>query len=119
MHSDNNTILIAHTNGISVIGINSIIRIEALSNYSKIFLADGKKILVCRVLKQLEEVLAVKGFTRIHRSHLVNTAWIRAYHLHQLKITLRNMEQVSISRRRSTDIRRALSEQRAACLNKN
>lgn len=117
MQPENNTILIAHANGISVIDINSIIRIEAESNYSKLFLADGKKILVSKVLKLMEQMLAGKGFTRAHRSHLVNTAWIRTYHLNQLKITLNNQEQVSISRRRISTIRKALSGQMAAYLN--
>ena len=118
MHSNINTILIPNLNGIYVIDISSIIRIEAVSSYSKVFLSDGKKIVVSKVLRQMEAMLADKGFTRVHRSHLVNTAWIRAYHLNQLKITLNNEEQVCISRRRSSVIRKTLSDQRAAWLNK-
>jgi two-component system, LytTR family, response regulator len=117
MHPNSNTILIPNLSGIYVIDISSIIRIEAVSSYSKIYLSDGKKIVVSKVLRQMEEMLAGKGFARIHRSHLVNTAWIQAYHLHQLKITLNNNEQVCISRRKSSVIRKTLSDQRAAWLN--
>jgi DNA-binding LytR/AlgR family response regulator len=118
MNSNINTILIPNLSGIYVIDVSSIIRIEAVSSYSKIFLSDGKKIVVSKVLRRMEAMLADKGFTRVHRSHLVNTAWIQSYHLHQLKITLHNKEQVCISRRRSTVIRKTLTEQRAAWLNK-
>lgn len=117
MHSNSNTILIPNLSGIYVIDISSIVRIEAVSSYSKLILSDGKKIVVSKVLRQMEEMLAGKGFSRIHRSHLVNTAWIQAYHLHQLKITLNNNEQVCISRRKSSVVRKTLSDQRAAWLN--
>ena len=117
MHPDNNTIMIAGSKGISVIDISSIIRIEAVNNYSKLFLTDGRTILVSKVLKRMEAMLANKGFERIHRSHLVNTASVLRYNLYHLKITLHNEEELCISRRRRTDIRKRLSERRVAYLN--
>jgi two-component system LytT family response regulator len=106
MYQDNNTILIPSSGGLSVIDIGSIIRIEAVSNYSRLFLSDGRKIMVSKVLKLMEAMLAGKGFERVHRSHLVNTACIRTYNFYQLKIMLHNKEEVCISRRRRTDIRK-------------
>ena len=118
MHSNINTILIPNLNGIHVIDIDSIIRIEAISSYSKLFLSDGKKIVVSKVLRAMEEMLDGKGFTRVHRSHLINTAWIQTWQLNQMKVTLRNEEQVSISRRKSPGIRKKLYERREAVINK-
>ena len=117
MLADNNTIMIADSKGVSVIDINSIIRIEAVNNYSRLFLSDGKTVLVSKVLKRMEALLAGKGFERIHRSHLVNAACIQRYNLYQKKITLQNEEEISISRRKRTDIRRRLSENRSVYYN--
>ncbi|MFI5131380.1 MAG: LytR/AlgR family response regulator transcription factor [Chitinophagales bacterium] len=112
MLTDNNTIMIADSKGVSVIDINSIVRIEAVNNYSRLFLRNGKIVLVSKVLKRMEALLAGKGFERIHRSHLVNAACISRYNLFQKKITLQNEEEISISRRKRKDIRRRLSENR-------
>ncbi len=119
MYPDKNTIMISDTKGVSVIDINSIIRIEALSSYSRILLTDGKQILVSKVLKYMEGLLEGKGFTRIHRSHLVNTAWIQSYNLYHLRVLLYNHEEISIARRKGPDIRKKLSEQRSAFLNES
>ena len=113
MRLNNETIMIADSKGVSVIDINSIIRIEAMNNYSKLFLRDGRRLLVSKVLKKMEEVLADKGFERIHRSHLVNTACIQRYNLLRKKITLQNDEEIAISRRKRTDLRKRLLAKRA------
>lgn len=118
MHANINTILIPNLNGIHVIDIASIIRIEAISSYSKLFLSDGKKIVVSKVLRVMQEMLEGKGFTRVHRSHLVNTAWIQTWQLNQMKVTLRNEEEISISRRKSPAIRKKLYERREDIISK-
>jgi len=117
MRTDNNTIMIVDSKGVSVFDINSIVRIEAVNNYSRLFLSDGRIVLVSKVLKRMEALLAGKGFERIHRSHLVNAACIQRYNLYQKKITLQNEEEISISRRRRKDIRKRLSENRSVYLN--
>jgi two-component system LytT family response regulator len=117
MHTTNDTIMIADSRGVSVIDISSIVRIEAMNNYSKLYLNYGRHLLVSKVLKRMEAILAGKGFERIHRSHLVNAACIQRYNLYQKKITLLNSEELSISRRKRTDIRKKLLEKRMGYLN--
>lgn len=51
---------------------DDIIRCESDSNYTYIFLTSGKKILLAKTLKEIEEALAGLSFFRIHQSHLVN-----------------------------------------------
>ena len=113
MNHINNTIMLTDSKGVSVIDINSIIRVEAISNYSKLFLADGKRITVSKVLKQVEAMLAGKGFERVHRSHLVNSTWIQRYNLYQQKIELYNQEEVSMSRRKKAELKEKLSGKKA------
>ena len=98
MHSDDNILVIYGRNGINFVDICSIIRIEASSSYSKLFLTGGRTMVVTIVLKSLEEKLLGKGFVRVHRSHLVNTACIQTYNSSSMRIVLRNNEQIVISR---------------------
>lgn len=51
---------------------DDIIRCESDSNYTYIFLTSGKKILLAKTLKEIEEALSGLSFFRIHQSHLVN-----------------------------------------------
>ncbi|MEQ1554307.1 MAG: LytTR family DNA-binding domain-containing protein [Ferruginibacter sp.] len=56
---------------------NNIIRVEAFSNYSKIYCTDERHpILVAKVLKWFEQQLPQNDFIRIHRSHLVNKNYL-------------------------------------------
>jgi two-component system, LytTR family, response regulator len=49
-----------------------ILRCESESNYTHIFLTNGKKIITAKTLKDVEEALSGFNFYRIHQSHLVN-----------------------------------------------
>jgi DNA-binding LytR/AlgR family response regulator len=49
-----------------------IARIEAKSNYSKIYLLDGKQYLYSRRLSWFEERLPQENFLRINRGQLIN-----------------------------------------------
>lgn len=51
---------------------SEIIRCESDSNYTHIFLSNGKKITTAKTLKDVEENLKGLSFYRIHQSHLVN-----------------------------------------------
>ena len=106
MRPFNNTIMVRYANGLSVIDINSIVRIQAVSNYSRLFLQDGRHIIVSKVLRQMEYILSGKEFTRIHRSHLVNSARIHSYNALQLKVILDNGDEIKVSRRKLREIRK-------------
>jgi len=58
--------------GFQMIKIDSIISCEADSNYTILHLKSHKKIVVCRNLKDIEELLDDHSFTRVHRGYVVN-----------------------------------------------
>lgn len=58
--------------GMIFVPTSDIIYCEAESNYTSVVLAGGKKILVSRVLKDMDEVLSGPDFFRVHSSFLVN-----------------------------------------------
>ncbi len=70
---------ISSQDGLLIIDTNEIIHCESESNYSKIFLRSGQKIIVSRTLKDLEELLDAEKFFRLHHSHLVNLRSVRRY----------------------------------------
>ena len=99
--------------GIEVIYINEIVRIEALSNYSKLFFANNKTLVVAKVLRWFEERLLiapqtsglpVETFLRIHRKHLINKNFIRQYVSGKGgKIELSSGEWFDVSKRKKSD----------------
>ncbi|GET20321.1 LytR/AlgR family response regulator transcription factor [Prolixibacter denitrificans] len=68
----NATIALPELNGFSIVRIDDIERCEGERNYSRIFFKDGTETLVSRTLMEFENLLAHHGFSRIHRSHLIN-----------------------------------------------
>lgn len=65
--------IILHTaDHLQLVSIRDILFAEADSNYTVFKLADGKKIMVSRTLKEFENLLATSGLIRVHQSYLVN-----------------------------------------------
>lgn len=75
-----NTRLAIHgVEGILFIEIDKIVRLEADSNYTHIFLVGGKKITSSKTLKEYETSLTQNNFFRVHNAHVVNLAHIERY----------------------------------------
>ena len=56
-----------------------IIYFEASGNYTYVFLADRTKIILTRLLKQIENDLPESLFFRIHKSYIVNLTKVNAF----------------------------------------
>jgi two-component system LytT family response regulator len=59
--------------------LNDIIYCEGDVNYTKIHTCDGRMIMVCRTLKDVEELLNCQYFFRCHKSFLVNLNYVKSY----------------------------------------
>lgn len=59
--------------------VEEILRCEASGSYTLFYLDKKEPILVCKNLKEYEELLIESGFYRIHHSHLVNVKHIQKY----------------------------------------
>lgn len=64
--------LINTTEEIKVIKFDDVVCCIAESNYTKICLIDGKKIVASKTLKEFENILQQPNFLRVHHSYLVN-----------------------------------------------
>lgn len=65
--------------GLEFVPVDSIIRCSSNNNYTEFFLADKKKLLVSRTLKEVEDMLADHSFLRVHNSYIVNLNAITRY----------------------------------------
>ncbi len=77
--SDFQKIVLPSQSGYQFVRLDEIIRCEADSNYTHFFLTDGRRLLVSRTLKHVEELLGERDFFRIHQSHLINLRHVRSY----------------------------------------
>jgi len=83
------------------VAAEEIIRVQAISNYSRIYFANGKIATVAKVLHWFQDELPVDMFATVHRSHLVNRMYVSAIKGQRNKsLILLNGERIAISRRR-------------------
>jgi len=65
--------------GMIFVPTTDIIYCEAESNYTSVVLANGKKVVVSKVLKDIDEALSGPDFCRVHSSFLINVNRIKKY----------------------------------------
>ena len=95
------SILVPSDRGLQVINVHSIIRVQSISNYSKLFFKNGKTLVVAKVLRWFEERLATHQFVRIHRTHLVNSHCLLKFNKNgTVEIELVNGERFTVARRK-------------------
>lgn len=91
--------LIPTSKGTKTVMEENIIRIEASSNYCKIFFNNERPLVVAKVLHWFQDNLPEDTFFRIHRTHIVNRVHIAAL-VEQGMLRLSNGDMVQVSRRR-------------------
>ncbi len=88
-----------------ILKIESITCITAFTDYSNVFISDGSKIVVRRLLKEWEKLLPGNIFLRIHRSTIINInaiSKIEKWFNNSLSVHLKKIDQrFIISRRQS------------------
>ncbi len=67
------------TDGYQFIPVQNIVRCQSQDNYTHFILNSKESLLICRTLKEVEKILARRGFLRIHQSHLINPAYLKKY----------------------------------------
>lgn len=72
-------ITLSSQEGLTVVKLSEIIRLESDSNYTKFFLNSGERTIVPRSLKEFEEMLPKEQFYRTHQSHIINMEHVKKY----------------------------------------
>lgn len=86
-------------NEIHHVPVTQIIRLEADSNYTYIYLVNHKKLIMAKVLSAYETLLAPLGFIRVHRSHLVNPLYVQTMRMTG-EVVMADDSRVEVSRRK-------------------
>lgn len=74
-----NKIAVPITDGVEFIEVTKIIYCKSQNNYTFIYLEGGKEVLISKTLKEVEKVLEVFLFVRIHQSYLINPNFMQKY----------------------------------------
>lgn len=90
---------ISTNDGIWMIRIKDIIRIESHDNYIKIFMTNSESLFIAKTLKIYEQLLLNYPFERIHKSHLINLHHIKRYYKNDGGYVLMNDDtQIEVAR---------------------
>lgn len=72
-------ILLKDSEAVYLIRVSEIVRCESSNNYTIFHLAEGKKLMITRTLKEYEKLLDDQNFFRTHQSHLINLNFFSRY----------------------------------------
>ncbi|MBL7138475.1 MAG: response regulator transcription factor [Bacteroidales bacterium] len=72
-------IIIPSSEGLNVVRLSDIMRLEADDVYTYFYLTDGQRLMASRPLNNYERILDDLPFSRIHAKHLVNLIYIKRY----------------------------------------
>jgi two-component system LytT family response regulator len=72
-------IALASKESIEFVDPNDIVVCEANSNYTNIYLVEGRKRVISKTLKEFEEMLLQFDFFRPHNSHLINLGRVKEF----------------------------------------
>lgn len=100
------------TDGLMILEIDQIIRIEADSNYSQFVLADGESLVVSKPMNYFEELLNELNFCRVHNTHIINLNYVKKYSRGRGGlITLSDGSQIAVSANRKKEFLSQLNKE--------
>lgn len=107
--SNFNKIALPTESGYEIINPNQILYCQADSNYSSVTFINGKKIILSKTLKYIEELLPKTSFHRIHKSYLVNLNHVVRFNKSvDLYVELNNGEQLPLASRKKESFLNAI-----------
>lgn len=86
------------------VDIQDIIRFESDGGYTKVYLADGSRIMVSRILKEFDDVLSGNDFVRVHHSHLININQVYFFEKSESQLVMKDQSVVPVSGRKKDHV---------------
>ena len=77
--SKNKKLPVATIDGILLLPMLDIVRLEAMGSYCTIYLTQQKKIVASKPLAEFEVLLDESNFLRVHKSHMINLNFVERY----------------------------------------
>jgi len=79
LKTKNEKIIIPSTDGLNVVKLADIVRLEASDVYTLFYMTNGQRFVASKPLNNYEKILEDLPFSRIHSKHLVNLMFIKRY----------------------------------------
>lgn len=103
--------IIPSSDGLSIINIDDILRLEASDTYTFFYINNGQKLLASKPLSNFERILADLHFQRIHSKNLVNLKYIQRYNKGKGgSVIMTDGAEVEVSVRKKTEFLNALKQ---------
>ncbi len=103
-------IVLSTSDKIHVIKTDEIIRCESDNYYTNFFFTNGKQLLISKTLKENDELLSAHNFIRPHKSHLINTKYIKSFNRNEGGfIVMTDDSKIPVSRRKREKITNIIS----------
>ena len=103
-------IALASKESIEFVDPNDIVACEANSNYTNVYLIEGRKRVISKTLKDFEEMLIQFDFFRPHNSHLINLGRVREFIRGDGGyIVMENKMKIPVSKNRKEELMQLLS----------
>jgi two-component system, LytTR family, response regulator len=99
-----NRIVLKSQQYIQIVDLADIVYCHSDSGYTTFFLADGRKVVVSKYIKEFIEILPASMFLRPHQSYLVNQKYIDRFHKDEDYLLLKTGVQVPVAARRKEAI---------------
>ncbi|MBI2270101.1 MAG: response regulator transcription factor [Bacteroidetes bacterium] len=94
-----------------IVPIDNILRCEAKESYTLFYLISKEIILITKTLKEYDGLLGEYGFIRVHKSHLINSKYIKKYVKNEAPyIIMEDNAQIPVSRRKKDELRNQLKK---------
>ncbi|WP_420150962.1 LytR/AlgR family response regulator transcription factor [Spirosoma sp.] len=104
-------IALPYLNRTIFISVDDILCLQGEGNYTFLYTRDRKRYLVSKTLKEFEKTLDVSIFPRVHKSYIVNLAYVqRSIFSKDHQVRLADGRCIGISRRRLKAISLQLSQ---------
>ena len=84
---------------IKYLDVRKIIRAEGERNYTRFYLEKKQTFVTSKTLREYENLLKEHGFVRVHKSHLVNLAYVEKYD-REGWLQMENGQKIDVSRRK-------------------
>lgn len=101
----NERLALPTVDGLRMMPVREILYCESEGGYTRVFLQKHEKpVLICRSLKEVDEVLRDKGFFRVHNSFIINLSFMEKYMKGDGgEIIMSNGKSIPVSRNRKQD----------------
>lgn len=86
--------------------VSDIMYFETDGRKLAVWLSNERKLLINKTIIDLQELIAKENFISIHRSCVVNTDYVK--NMHDTILTMKNGQQLAVSRRKYKDIKRQI-----------